>query len=587
MALVSISGVSVAHGGPQILDGVSLEISAGERIGLLGRNASGKSTLMGVLAGTVTPDAGNAARPQGLVTALLPQEVPRGLSGTVDEVVRAGVRPGEEAWKTRERLSRLYQGLKLDPAADVAVLSAGLARRVLLARALAGAPDLLLLDEPTNHLDVPTIEWLEQHLLERSGALLFVTHDRAFLRRLATRILEVDRGRLTSWPGDWANYERRQEERAWAEERQREQADRKLAQEETWIRKGLKAQRKRSEARILELERMRVERRERRDPTGQVRLSIAEAERSGRLVLEARGLTAGYPGKPVVRDIDLAVLRGDRVGLLGPNGSGKTTLVRTLLGDLPPLAGTLRRGTNLEVVWFDPLHAGLDPEKTVLESVGDGSTHVEVDGRKRHVMAYLADFLFPQDRVRQPVKNLSGGERNRLLLARLFARPSNLLVLDEPTNDLDTETLDLLAGALAAYPGTVLVVSHDRDFLDEVATSTLVFDGKGGARESLGGYSAWLIQQGPEKPAAPPAPAPPPPPQTPGPSKKDRREVERLEKQIAALEEEQRALHTAMEEPSFWTGAAERIEAARARLAAMGPELDAAYVRWTALHENA
>jgi ATP-binding cassette subfamily F protein uup len=323
MALVSISGVSVAHGGPPILDAVTLEISAGERIGLLGRNASGKSTLMGVLADVVIPDAGSAARPQGLVTALLPQDVPRGLSGSVDEVVRAGVRPGEEAWRTRERLSRLYQGLRLDAAADVAVLSAGLARRVLLARALASAPDLLLLDEPTNHLDVPSIEWLEQHLLERAGALLFVTHDRAFLRRLATRILELDRGRLTSWPGDWANYERRQEERALAEERQREQADRKLAQEETWIRKGLKAQRKRSEARVLELERMRLERRERRGPTGNVRLSIAEAERSGRLVLEAKGLTAGYPGKPVVKGIDLVVLRGDRLGLLGPTAAAR------------------------------------------------------------------------------------------------------------------------------------------------------------------------------------------------------------------------------------------------------------------------
>jgi ATP-binding cassette subfamily F protein uup len=583
MALLGLSGIVVAHGGPPILDEASLTIDEGERVGLLGRNASGKSTLLGVIAGSVVPDGGEVTRRQGLVTAYLPQEVPRGLRGTVDEVVRAGVRPGEEAWRTKERLERLLQGLALDPAADVARLSAGLARRALLARALAGDPDMLLLDEPTNHLDVPTIEWLERHLLERNGSLLFVTHDRAFLRRLATRILEVDRGRLTSWPGDYEEYLRRQEERAASEERGREQADRLLAHEETWIRKGLKAQRKRSEARVLELERMRKERRERRDPTGQVRLGIAEAERSGRLVLEAKGLTAGYPGKVVVEGLDLAVLRGDRIGLLGENGTGKTTLLRTLLGDLPSLAGTIRRGTNLETVWFDPLHAGLDPEKTVVESVGDGSTFIVIGDRKKLVMGYLADFLFPADRVRQPVKNLSGGERNRLLLARLFARPSNLLALDEPTNDLDAETLDLLEDALLAYPGTVLVISHDRDFLDQVATSLLVFQG-GAVKESVGGYADWVRQGGAlsSRGTVGKASGEAATPQTRR-SNKERREIERLEAKIASLEEEQKTLHRTMEAPEFWTGAKDGIESTRARLTAVETELMGVYERWTAL----
>jgi ATP-binding cassette subfamily F protein uup len=538
---------------------------------------------MALLAGELAPDRGERTARQGVTWARLPQEVPRGMTGAVRDVVAGGLPAGEEAWRSRERLGRLFEGLRLDPAADVAALSAGLSRRVLLARALAADPDLLLLDEPTNHLDVPSIEWLERHLLERAGATLFVTHDRALLRRLATRILELDRGRLTSWPGDYEEYLRRVEERADDEGRRREQADRLLAKEEAWRRKGLKAQRNRNQSRVEALERLRAERRARRDPTGSVRLAIAEAERSGRLVLEARGLAAGHGRTPVVAGLDLVVVRGDRLGLVGPNGSGKTTLARTLLGDLPPLAGSVRHGTNLETVWFDPFHAALDPGKTVEESVADGASVVEVGGVTRRTLAYLADFLFEADRARQPVGLLSGGERARLLLARLFARPSNLLVLDEPTNDLDAETMEVLEDALLAYPGTVLVVSHDREFLDQVVTGLLVFDGKGGVAEVVGGWSEWDRIRA-SAAAAPPPAAPAARAAAPArPSNRDRREVERLEKRIAALEEEHRALHAAMEEPSFWTGARDRIAQVEARLAGIQSDLAACYDRWAAL----
>jgi ATP-binding cassette subfamily F protein uup len=594
MPLVGLSGVTLAHAGPPLLDRVSLQVEDGERIGLLGRNGSGKSTLMSVLAGRLPPDDGEVTRRQGLRVAGLPQQVPRDLVGRVGDVVRAEVPAGEEAWRTRERIGRLVEGLRLDAEADVATLSAGLSRRVMLARALAADPDLLWLDEPTNHLDVPSIEWLETHLLERTGATIFVTHDRAFLRRLATRIVELDRGRLTSWPGDFENYLRRRQERDDDESIRRERQDRLLAKEEVWRRKGLKAQRNRNQSRVEALERLRQERRERRDPTGSVRMAISEADRSGRLVLETAGLTAGHGTTPVVSGLDLLVLRGDRLGLVGPNGSGKTTLLRTLLGDLPPLAGTLRRGANVAPVWFDPLNASLDPERSVRDSVADGADQIDVDGRRRHVLSYLSDFLFEAERSNQPVRLLSGGERARLLIARLFAKPSNLLVLDEPTNDLDAETMDVLEDVLLAYPGTVLVVSHDRDFLDQVATGLLVFEGRGGVREVVGGWSDWqriatreakaaaarAESAAPKAAAKPAAPPSRPPPRRSG---RDRREAERLEERIAALEDENRALHAAMEDPAFWTSDAARVEAAKTRLAALASELEAAYARWTSL----
>ena len=586
MALIGLTGVTLTHGGPPILDKVSLQVEEGERLGLLGRNASGKSTLMGVLTGDIVPDEGNATIRQGVTWARLQQEVPRDLAGSVYEAVSGGLPPHEEPWRAKERLERLFAGLRLFPDADVATLSAGLSRRVLLARALASDPDVLLLDEPTNHLDLPSIQWLEAHLLERTGATLFVTHDRAFLRRLATRILEIDRGKLTSWPGDYGNYLRRQQERATDEAHRREQSDKLLAKEEVWRRKGLKAQRNRNQSRVEELERMRRERRERRDPTGSVKLSISEADRSGRLVFETKGLTAGYGTKAVVSGLDLLVMRGDRIGLVGPNGSGKSTLLRTLLGELPPLSGTVRKGTNLAPIWFDPLNAPLDPDKTVIESVTDGTDIIEFEGKRRHVMAYLADFLFEADRVRQPVRHLSGGERARLLLARLFARPSNLLVLDEPTNDLDAETLDLLEDALLSYPGTVLVVSHDRDFLDQTVTGLLVFDGKGDVREVVGGWTEWerirpkTVDEAPRSVRAPKKSETSPAARSSG---RDKRELEKIEKKIATLEEEQRVLHEEMADPEFWTGAPDRMDATKTRLAAVEGEIEAAYERWTAL----
>ncbi len=585
MALLSLTNVNLTHGGPRLLDGVSLQVEEGERIGLLGRNASGKSTLMGLLAGVLEAESGLVARRQGLTIGRLPQEVPRGMKGTVRDTVAADVPRGEEEWRTKERLARLFEGLRLDPDADVAGLSAGLSRRVLLARAIAANPDLLLLDEPTNHLDIGSIQWLEAHLLERKGATMFVTHDRAFLRRMATRILELDRGQLTSWPGDYENYLRRQEERESDEEQRRAKADKKLAKEEVWVRKGLKAQRNRNYARIAELEKLRQDRRDRRDRTGSVKLGIAEADRSGHIVFEAKGLTAGHGATAVVRGLDLTVTRGDRLGFVGPNGSGKTTLVRTLLGDLPPIAGTVRRGSNLEPIWFDPLNASLNPDATVQEAVTDGASVVTIGDRTRHVIGYLGDFLFESDRTRQRVAVLSGGERARLLLARLFARPSNLLVLDEPTNDLDAETLDVLEDALLTYPGTVLVVSHDRDFLDQVVTGLVVFDGKGGVREVVGGWSEWDRTRAAENAPVRPAAAASKTVSDHRAAVRDRREVERLEKKIDALEKEKRDLHTAMEDAAFWTGPKDKRDGTQARLAEVEKEITTAFERWSALQE--
>ena len=538
MPLLSLRNLTLAYGQAPLLEGVNLELEPGERVCLIGRNGTGKSTLLRILAGEVQPDGGEVWIREGAILARLTQEVPPGTAGRVFDLVAAGLgelgawvreyhdlshrletgTPDHDGgdptpallarlaevqhrleaaggWEIEQRTERTLSRLGLDPEADFDSLSGGLQRRVLLARALVREPDLLLLDEPTNHLDLQAIDWLEGFLPEFPGAILFVTHDRLFLRRLATRILELDRGRLTDWPGDYDNYLRRREERLHAEEVANARFDRKLSEEEVWIRQGIKARRTRNEGRVRALKALREERRVRRDLMGKARLRLGEGERSGKLVVEAEGVSYGWNGAPVVKDLDTLILRGDKVGIIGPNGVGKSTLLKLLLGELEPQAGRIRRGTNLQLAYFDQQRAQLEEDKTVLDNVAGGSEKVSINGQSRHVLSYLKDFLFTPERARQPVRALSGGERNRLLLARLFTQPANLLVMDEPTNDLDTETLELLEELLLNFQGTLLLVSHDRALLDAVVTSTLVFEGEGRVREYVGGYEDWLRQR--------------------------------------------------------------------------------------------
>jgi ATP-binding cassette subfamily F protein uup len=625
MPLLTLRRIHLSYGTP-LLDGVDLAVERGERVCVLGRNGEGKSTLLRVIAGETAPDDGERVLQEGSRVARLPQEVPQDLQGALFDVVADGLgglaglvkdyhhasvavaESGSEAalaelaraqhdleaaggWQLEQRTERVLSQMALDPDAEFAALSGGRKRRALLARALVGEPDVLLLDEPTNHLDVASIQWLEDFLATWQGALVFITHDRAFLRRLATRIVELDRGLLTDWPGDYDNYLRRRAERDNAEALATARFDKKLAEEEVWIRQGIKARRTRNEGRVRALKALRDERGARRDRQGQARIVLQEAERSGRLVVEAEGIGYAWDGRPVVRDFSTTILRGDRVGLIGPNGVGKTTLLNLLLGRLTPDSGRLRLGTRLEVAYFDQLRIALDEERTVQDNVADGSDKVLVDGRPRHVISYLQDFLFPPDRCRQPVEALSGGERNRLLLAKLFARPSNLLVLDEPTNDLDIETLELLEERLMAYEGTLLVVSHDREFLDNVVTSTLVFEGDGRVTEYVGGYGDWERQAAAAKPAprpakAGPAPARAEPPRTrPGAklSYKDQRELELLPATIERLEAEIADLQGRLADPAVYRSGGTEVAAIRERLALLEGELAGAYARWELL----
>ncbi|TAK39826.1 MAG: ATP-binding cassette domain-containing protein [Lysobacteraceae bacterium] len=589
MPLITLQGVDLGVGGPLLLDAVDLSVEPGERIALIGRNGAGKSTLLKLLAGEVLPDDGDVRRQGGIRVARLEQEVPGGLGGSVSALVAGGL-SGQPAWRIGEVLTRL--GLDGDAAFDG--LSGGMKRRVLLARALVSQPDLLLLDEPTNHLDLASIEWLEGFLKSWAGALVFVTHDRRFLRALATRIVEIDRGQVTSWPGDWANYERRREERLHAQAQENARFDKLLAQEEAWIRQGIKARRTRDEGRVRRLEAMRVERGRRRGQVGAVRMEAAAAEASGRKVIEARDVSFAWPGKaPVVGDFSTTILRGDRIGLIGPNGSGKTTLLKLLLGELAPGSGEVRVGSNLQVAYFDQYRATLREDWNALENVAEGRESVTVNGRQKHAIGYLQDFLFTAERARAPITRLSGGERNRLLLARLFAQPSNLLVLDEPTNDLDVETLELLEELLADYPGTLLLVSHDRDFLDRVVTSTLVMEGEGVVGEYVGGYSDWLRQR-PEPSAPKPAPVEPTHGRPPSPPSsvrrkltyKDQRELEALPALIEQLEAEVAALTETMHDPAFYQQDGAAITAHTTRLAEIQAALDAAYARWQELESQ-
>ncbi|TBV79416.1 MAG: ATP-binding cassette domain-containing protein [Desulfobulbaceae bacterium] len=488
MTLITLQQVSLAFGGRPLLDQVNLQIAAGERLCLLGRNGEGKSTLMRLINNEMEIDGGEIIRSPGLRCALLEQEVPAGLSGSVYEVA-SGVNDVDYS-----HLEKILSRLKLPVEREFASLSGGLKRRALLARALANDPELLLLDEPTNHLDISAIKHLEEFLLAFRGALLFVTHDRQLVRRLATRIIELDRGRLTSWPGDLDNYFRRQAEMLAVENRENLKFDRKLAEEEAWIRQGVKARRTRNQGRVEALGKMRQERAGRREQGGKVKMQIHEGLRSGRLVAQAQDVSFGYDGCSMVCDLNTTIMRGDRVGIIGPNGVGKSTLLQLLLGKLAPTGGHIRLGANLEVCYFDQHREQLDPTRSVAENLADGRDTVLINGQPRHIMGYLRDFLFVPERARSPVAILSGGEKNRLLLARLFTRPCNVLVMDEPTNDLDVETLELLEELLLDFTGTLLLVSHDRAFLNNVVTSTLVFEGEGRVAGYVGGYDDWRRQ---------------------------------------------------------------------------------------------
>ncbi|WP_165220808.1 ATP-binding cassette domain-containing protein [Aquisphaera insulae] len=595
MALVSLSDVSLSFGGPRLLDRAQLQVEVGERLCLLGRNGEGKSTLLRLIAGEVEPDEGTILRRQGLRVSHLVQDVPAGDDVTVAGVVADGLAEHDNHLGGDDhRVETVLSRVGLDPAAIFTHLSSGMKRRALLARAIVGEPDLLLLDEPTNHLDIDSIRWLETFLLRYPGTLIFVTHDRVFLERLATRIVELDRGRVFDWACDYPTFLKRRDELLAAEERQRELFDKKLAQEETWIRKGVEARRTRNEGRVRALEAMRKAHSQRRDRQGTALIQAQEAERSGTLVVEAESVTFSYEGRTVIRDLTTAIVRGDKVGIIGPNGSGKTTAIRLLLGQLEPAEGTVRRGTNLEIAYFEQLKSSLDDEKTVQKNVSDYDT-ISINGRDRHILGYLQDFLFPPERSRTLVKYLSGGERSRLLLAKLFTRPSNVLVLDEPTNDLDIETLELLESLLVEYGGTVLLVSHDRAFLNDVVTSTLVIEPDGTVREYEGGYDDYLRQRpsdpAPESKTATEADrkksSQVAPRSTQGRKRsfKERRELETLPARIEEMEARIAALHEAMADPAFYRKDREEIANERSRLEDLERELAASYERWHALEE--
>ncbi len=619
MPLLSLDRVSLAFGRSALLDAATLQIEAGERVCLIGRNGAGKSTLLRIVAGDVAADSGEVWRQPGLAIATLSQELPADVDATVFDAVAEGLTEigrllaeyhhvsqavaassdefllarlddlqhaieAREGWSLSQRVDQILARLELPADARLGELSGGWRRRVALAQALVREPDLLLLDEPTNHLDIEVIQWLEEQLLEFRGGVLFVTHDRTLLTRLATRIVELDRGVVSSWACDYPTFLTRKAAALEEEARHAALFDKKLAQEEVWIRQGIKARRTRNEGRVRALVELRKQRAQRRELEGSARLSVDEGVASGKLVAEAKRLSYAWGEKPIVRDLSLRIMRGDRIGLVGPNGAGKTTLLRLLLGQLEPTSGSLRLGTKLEVAYYDQLRAVLEGDKTVLENIAEGREFVDVQGQRRHVISYLQDFLFSPDRARVPVKALSGGERNRLLLARLFARPANLLVLDEPTNDLDIETLELLEELLVDYPGTLLLVSHDRAFLDNVVTSTLVFEGDGRVQEYAGGYTDWLRQRAkPEpiepKPAARAARAPAAKPRAAKRSFKDARELEQAPARIDALEAEQAELEARVSEPAFYKS--EPAEQARAleRLAALAGEIERAYAR--------
>ena len=597
MTLATLLDAELAFGLHPLLDRASLTVLEGDRIGLIGRNGTGKSSLLNVIAGRLALDEGELKKRDGLAVALVEQEpeIPPAsslreslaLRGRLDQLADE-----RDRWRIEARLVEYLHRLGLDEGKDPMQLSGGETKRGALALAFALAPDLLLLDEPTNHLDIDGITQLED-LLVKGPALIVITHDRAFLDRVATRIVELDRGLLRSYPGNYSAWEARRATELAAEETASRKFDRFWAQEEAWIRKGIEARRTRNEGRVARLEQLRRERAARRERQGDLKLTLDAGERSGKLVAELTDVSKRFGDKRVVEHLTTRVMRGDRLGLIGPNGAGKSTLIKLILGSLAPDAGSVRLGTNLQVAYFDQMREALDPEKTVAETISPGSDWIEVGGTRKHVMSYLAEFLFQPQRAGSPVKTLSGGERNRLLLARLFARPTNLLVLDEPTNDLDIESLEMLESTLQEYRGTLLLVSHDRTFLDNVVTQTLVAEGGGRWTEYAGGYSDWVaLRPGPASPAAP-AVSPAKSERAPARatrvklSFKEQRDLDSLPTEIEALEQEQHALTARMSSPDYHRQGADAIRADRLRAEAIEHELAGKFERWSALEENA
>ncbi|MCE8014475.1 ATP-binding cassette domain-containing protein [Halomonas sp. MCCC 1A17488] len=638
MTLLRLEGLQLAYGTHVLLDGADLVLEKGERLALVGRNGTGKSTLLKLVAGEILPDDGSIWRAPGLKIGVLEQDLPAASGQTIFDVVAQGLpQAGEllaeyhrlvqaaepdmkrmatlqsrleaiDGWSFHQRIDVVLTRLGLPADDSMSSLSGGWRRRVALARALVAEPDLLLLDEPTNHLDLDTIAWLEEQLLDFNGAVLFITHDRAFLSKLATTILELDRGRLGRYPGDYAKYQQQKAHELEVEAREHAEFDRKLAQEEAWIRQGIKARRTRNEGRVRALEQLRRERSQRREVQGRASFGIDSGERSGKRVVELVGVTHRFGDETIVRDLSLEIQRGDRIGLIGRNGAGKTTLLKILLGELEPSEGKVRLGTNLKVAYFDQLRAGLEPEKSVYDNVAQGSDRVNVGGKDKHVISYLQDFLFTPERARQPVKALSGGESNRLLLAKLFTQPANVLVLDEPTNDLDVETLELLEELLLDFDGTLLLVSHDRAFMDNVVTGVLAFEGDGVVREYVGGYSDW-VRQGGKLPPAPwegaarqqveptakpvekaPASAAPSAPAAKKPAKlsyKLQRELDALPAEIERLEAEVAEFESRVGDPAFYQQDAGSVSETLQAMSDKQAELDAAMERWMELESMA
>jgi len=632
MPLLTLQQVSLAFGHVPLLDHVDLLIEPGDKIALIGRNGTGKSSLLRILSGEQRPDDGEVWRKPDLRLAYVAQEPPLDPSHSVFEATAEGLgdarellsqydavahaleaSPADQAllarlselsarldasdgWVLKSRVDQVLSRLQLAPHARVGTLSGGQKKRVALARALVLEPELMLLDEPTNHLDIDSIRWLEELLAAFGGALLFVTHDRAFLDHVANQVLELDRGYLTAYPGSYAAYRQRKAEQLANEQLANEKFDKLLAQEEAWIRRGVEARRTREQWRIRRLEDLRVQRAARRERIGNASINLDEGERSGKLIVELMHVSKAFGGKPVVRDFSCRLMRGDKIGLIGPNGAGKTTLLKLILGELQPDSGTVRAGGRLSVAYFDQFRSQLDDEATVLDTVGQGSDYVEVAGERKHVMSYLGDFLFSPQRVRSPVKSLSGGERNRLLLARLFTKPANVLVLDEPTNDLDIETLELLEELLQAYAGTVLLVSHDRSFLDNVVTQVIAWDGDGNWIENPGGYEEWARVQKLREAQRVQAAAslerkPAPVPQRAGRqaklSFKETQELKELPARMEKLEREQKELGERLADPDLYKADAEEVRRVKARYEQIEEELLLALERWTELEGKA